>query len=72
MRTKIKRVEKEIEAKKGIVGIEDILNQGLILDPVLIPIPGALDQGQGHIIEMIANPQTIQNSIGKKKEKISP
>ena len=69
-KTKIKEVKIETEAEKGKVGIRDILNQGPIQDLVLIPIPGILAQDLGHIIEMVANPPTIQNSIEEKKEKM--
>jgi hypothetical protein len=69
-KTRIKEAEIETEVEKEKVGIKDILNQGLILDLVPIPIPGTLDQDQGHIIEMVANPRTTQNSIEEKKEKM--
>ena len=69
-KTKTKEAEIETEVEKEKVGIKDILNQGLILDLVPNPIPGTLDQDQGHIIEMVANPPTTQNSIEEKKEKM--
>ena len=69
-KTRKKEAEIETEAEKEKVDIKDILNQGLILDQVRIHIPDILDQDQGHIIGMLANPPIIRNSIGEKKEKM--
>ena len=69
-KTEREEKEKGKEAEKEKADIKDIQNQGLILDLVPIPIPGTLDQDQGHIIEMVANPRTTQNSIEEKKEKM--
>ena len=69
---KTEREEKGKEAEKEKADIKDIQNQELILDQVLTPFQKnqGQDPDQGRIIEMAANLQTIQDSIGEKKGSI--